>query len=108
MQKITIWGVSSILFALIPTVSLAATSPAPLDPAATVTTPTTAPTATPPAAQPVVPNVSAITQSATTTTSACSAKATSAGCINGAVETLSTAGVKLTPDTTAAIVALGL
>lgn len=103
MQKITIWGVSSILYALIPTVSLAATSPAPLDPAATVTTPTTAPTTTPAAAQPVVPNVSAITQSATTTTSACSAKATSAGCINGAVETLSTAGVKLTPGATEAI-----
>jgi hypothetical protein len=103
LQKITIWGLSSILCALIPTMSLAATSPAPLDPTATVTTPTTAPTTTPAAVPPATPNVGEITQSATTTTSACSAKATSAGCINGAVETLSTAGVKLTPGATEAI-----
>jgi trimeric autotransporter adhesin len=103
LNKITIWGLSSILCALIPTMSLAATSPAPLDPTATVTTPATVPTTTPAAAQPVIPNVGEITQSATTTTSACSAKATSAGCINGAVETLSTAGVKLTPGVTEAI-----
>lgn len=102
MKKITIWGLSSILCALIPSLSLAATSPAPLDPTATVTTPTTAPTTTPAPAQPVI-NVSAVTQSATTTISACNAKATSAGCINSAVGTLTTAGVKLTPDTTAAI-----
>jgi hypothetical protein len=103
LNKITIWGVSSILCALIPTMSLAATSPAPLDPPAAVTTPTTAPTTTPAAVPPATPNVGEITQSATTTTSACKIKATSAGCINGAVETLGAAGVKFNPGTTAAI-----
>ncbi len=86
----TIWGTIAVLSAFIPTVSLA--NP----PESTPPAPTTAPI-----------NYEAVGQSALGTNTTCQQNPASANCLNAATQTLTTAGVQLSPGANAAIQTAG-
>jgi hypothetical protein len=86
----TIWGTIAVLSAFIPTVSLA--NP----PESTPPQPTTAPI-----------NYEAVGQSALGTSTACQANPAASNCLNAATQTLTTAGVQLSPGASAAVQTAG-